>query len=202
MIDIHKDNTPVFHLQTQVLLVWNSIKIYIPIANITVYSMLRLTKLQTLCKETESRTHQELPHKSMLTDFIAEARLEMAVKSKKTKLDTYLEERERRLRHFLHCAFSHNHLTLLHNCRVASATRTKTFSTLSMNFSAKSNTKPSAITSLYNLNTVNIPTEKQSPKKWIHHLKSLRWPIVPSLVLIIEMPSKYVELTHQCWWES
>lgn len=110
----------------------------------------------------ESRTHQELPHKSMLTDLIAEARLEMAVKSKKTKLDMYLEERERRLRHFLHCAFSHNHLTLLHNCRVASATRTKTFSTLSMYFSAKSNTKPSAITSLYNLNTVNIPTEKQS----------------------------------------
>lgn len=96
----------------------------------TICSMLRLTKLQTLCKETCSQGHTKTStQKSTLTDLIAEARSKIAVKSTKTKLERYLEDWKRRLRHFLHWVFSHNYITPSHNCRVASATRTKTLST-------------------------------------------------------------------------
>lgn len=124
--------------------------------------MLRPTKLQTLCKETCSQgCTKTSTKKSTLTDLIAEARSEIAVKSTKPKLKRYLEEWERRLRHFLHSVFSHNYITPSYNCRVASATRTKTFSTFRMYFSAKSNTTPS----LYNLNTQLIFTGRKSLKK-------------------------------------
>lgn len=76
----------------------------------------------------------------------------------------------------LHCLFFHNHVTLPHSYRAALASQNNTFSTFRTYFSAFQ-CKEQHKTQHHHLflqpkHIVNIPMGKQSPKKWIHLLKS------------------------------